>query len=515
MSAPNDGFPSLLLDRPDEIRALRKVLEDAGFNHKDVIEVLGEDGVSAFGDKDMMVCAWRTREKTALNALIRMFILEAPVPIDSARQLLSPGTVALLTDAGLAAVRDGQMTASMKLLPYESFLFSFDIRRKLLSDASQDYVMGLGKSTMMLSNMTVRRPSRLTLDLGSGGGFQAIMASRHSEHVIASDLNPRAVRIAKFNAALNGLDNLECVEGDLFRPVEGRLFDLVVSNPPFVISPERKYTYRDSGLPGDEVCRKIVRGVPAVLAEGGICQILCNWAVRKGEDWRERLKEWFSDTGCDAWILGADSNEASVYASTWIRHTELRETGNYARQFEEWMEYYEGIGIDKVWFGIILMRKRTGGTSWYHAEVAPEKILGECGDDVLRGFAFRDFLEEAKSDEEILDRKYVPSPNLSIDGGHVLEQGGWVERTPRVRLSKGIAHEGDIDPIVAAVITRCDGEAPLLRILQEVAQRFSIDPAVLASPTCQVVRTLVERGFLWPATIGRDGLPLRQSSKPG
>jgi SAM-dependent methyltransferase len=444
-----------------------------------------------------------------------MFILEAPVPIDNAQRLLSRETVGLLADAGLVSVTDGQVTASMKLLPYENFIYSFDNRRKLLSDASHDYVMGIGKSTMMLSNMTVRRPSRLTLDLGCGCGFQAAMASRHSEHVVASDLNPRAVRIAKFNAALNGLDNLECVEGDLFRPVEGRLFDLVVSNPPFVISPERRYAYRDSVLPGDEVCRKIVREVPSVLAEGGICQILCNWAVRKGEEWRERLKEWFPETGCDAWILAADSTEASVYASTWIRHTELRETDKYARQFEEWMEYYENIGLEKVWFGFIMMRKRAGGANWYRAEIAPEKILGDCGDDVARGFAFRDFLEDTKSDEEILARRYVPSPNLSIDGGHVLEQKGWVERTPRLRLSKGIAHEGDIDPIVAAVITRCDGEAPLLRILQEVAQRFSIDPAVLAPPTCQVVRTLVERGFLWPATIGHDGLPLRQSSKSG
>lgn len=515
MITQNDSLPPLLLDRPDDIRALRKALDDAGFNHKGVLDILGADGVTTFGDKDTMVCGWRTREQTALNALIRMFILEAPVPVDSARRLLPQGTVDLLADAGLVSVGDGQVTASMKLLPYENFIFSFDNRRRLMSDASQDYVMGLGKSTMMLSNMTVRRPSRLTLDLGCGCGFQAAMASRHSGHVVASDLNPRAVRIAKFNAALNSLDNLECVEGDLFRPVAGRLFDLVVSNPPFVISPERKYAYRDSGMAGDDVCRKIVREVPSVLAEGGICQILCNWAVRKGEDWRERLKEWFRDTGCDAWILSSDSNEASVYASTWIRHTELRETEKYARQFEEWMEYYESIGIDKVWFGFIMMRKRTGAACWYRAEVSPEKILGDCGDDVARGFAFRDFLEEAKSDEDILARRYVPSPNLSIDAGHFIGQGGWVERTPRLRLSQGIAYEGDIDPIVAAVISQCDGEATLFRILQEVAPRFSLDPAVLAPPTCQVVRTLVERGFLLPITIGDDWLPLQHTSKSG
>lgn len=72
MSAQNNGFPPLLLDRPDDIRALRKALDAAGFNHKDVLDVLGADGVTAVGDKDTMMCAWRTREQAALNALIRL-----------------------------------------------------------------------------------------------------------------------------------------------------------------------------------------------------------------------------------------------------------------------------------------------------------------------------------------------------------------------------------------------------------------------------------------------------------
>ena len=249
--------------------------------------------------------------------------------------------------------------------------------------------MGIGKSTMMLCNMTVRRPSRLTLDLGCGCGFQATMASRHSERVVALDLNPRAVRLARFNAALNGLTNLEFVEGDLFGPVEGRLFDLVVSNPPFVISPEKQYAYRDSGMEGDAVCRKIVRDVPRFLAEGGICQILCNWAVRNGEDWRKNLEGWFAGTGCDAWVLRSETTEVESYASTWIRHTELRDTDRHAHRFEEWMEHYGKLGIETVCFGFILMRKRGGGANWYRAEVSPDHRSRDdaAARDILRGDA--------------------------------------------------------------------------------------------------------------------------------
>ena len=52
---------------------------------------------------------------------------------------------------------------------------------------------------------------------------------------------------------------VELVEGDLFEPVEGCDFDLIVCNPPYVISPESDIIYRDSGVPGDAFCEALVR----------------------------------------------------------------------------------------------------------------------------------------------------------------------------------------------------------------------------------------------------------------
>ena len=91
------------------------------------------------------------------------------------------------------------------------------------------------------------------------------------------------------------------------RPGAGERFDLIVSNPPYVISPLRRYLFRDSGLPVDEVCRSIVRAAPAHLDVGGHCQLLASWAHVAGEDWRQRLETWFAGTGCDAYVLRARS----------------------------------------------------------------------------------------------------------------------------------------------------------------------------------------------------------------
>src|SRR5262249_58414511 len=107
-----------------------------------------------------------------------------------------------------------------------------------------------------LAHLAVRPGCRRALDLGTGCGFLAFLASSHSDHVDATDVNPRAVNLARFGALLNGVANLTCVQGDLFSPVEGRQFDLITMNPPFVISPSSGRMWRDSGMRGDRFCRK-------------------------------------------------------------------------------------------------------------------------------------------------------------------------------------------------------------------------------------------------------------------
>ncbi len=101
------------------------------------------------------------------------------------------------------------------------------------------------------------RPAELggtALDLGTGCGVQALLADDSYDRVVATDRNPRAAADARLAAALNRTV-LDVRTGDLLEPVAGESFDLVVSNPPFVVGPQRRYAYRDSGLPGDEICR--------------------------------------------------------------------------------------------------------------------------------------------------------------------------------------------------------------------------------------------------------------------
>jgi methylase of polypeptide subunit release factors len=68
--------------------------------------------------------------------------------------------------------------------------------------------MGVTPSSVLLSNITIHRPVASALDLGTGAGVQALLAARHAEHIVATDISPRAIEFTRFNCRLNGVDNV-------------------------------------------------------------------------------------------------------------------------------------------------------------------------------------------------------------------------------------------------------------------------------------------------------------------
>ena len=74
------------------------------------------------------------------------------------------------------------------------------------------------------------------LDLGTGCGVLAILVSSFSKEVIGTDLNPRAINFAQFNSLLNQAKDVSFYHGDLYNPVKSVQFNMILSNPPSLIS---------------------------------------------------------------------------------------------------------------------------------------------------------------------------------------------------------------------------------------------------------------------------------------
>lgn len=122
-------------------------------------------------------------------------------------------------------------------------------------------------------NAALISPGAEVLDLGTGSGICAVFAARHARHVIAVDLNAAAVRCASINALLNRLeDRIEARHGDLFQPLAGKRFDLILFNPPFVLGEPRDD--RDRAWRSVGVAERFADGLDQHLKPSGSALVL-------------------------------------------------------------------------------------------------------------------------------------------------------------------------------------------------------------------------------------------------
>ena len=107
------------------------------------------------------------------------------------------------------------------------------------------------------------------LDLGTGSGVLAILASKlGAGNVVATDVSDRAIKIAKRNAEVNGVE-IDFRVGDLFNPVRGELFDLIICNPPMTPSPIQLRRFTWGGVDGRLILDRIIDEAPSHLRRNG------------------------------------------------------------------------------------------------------------------------------------------------------------------------------------------------------------------------------------------------------
>jgi hypothetical protein len=284
--------------------------------------------------------------------------------------------------------------------------------------------------------------------------------------------------------------------GDLLDPVAGETFGLVVANPPFVISPSERYLFRDGAHPVDELCRALVRAVPAHLAEGGHFQCLASWAQVAGEDWRDRLAGWFAGTGCDALVLAREALDPADHAANWLRQTEAPD--GWEPEYDRWMAYYEHHRIEAIGLGLVTMRRRAGGQGWFRAEEAGQDFAMPCGDHLGAAFELADFLDAHEGDRLAAAHLRV-APDVVLDERARPAGAGWSVADRRLRQTAGLCREGEVDGAVAAIVAACGGAQPLGAVLDAVARAAGAEPLAVARAALPVIRRLVEQGFLLPA----------------
>jgi hypothetical protein len=431
---------------------------------------------------------------------MRLFLAKAMVPEAALREAIAPMSLESWERVGLIGRQNGAAFARLRILPFDNLYVAQEIFTRGLKLAP-DFVVGIGAATMTMVNFMIRRPSRLALDMGTGCGLLALLKSAESDRVIAADRNSRAVRMTDFNVRLNGLTNVDCREGDLFEPVNGLKFDLILSNAPFVISPSSGYLYLDGGMQGDQFCQRLVRGAAQHLTEKGYCQFLCNWAHLQGQDWEERLKHWFEGTGCNVWVMRGATEDPTVYAKKWIEHIEADESPDFPRIYEEWMDFYRRERIEAISMGMITMQRSPGAPNWFRIDPQPEVKNRDLGNDIIRIFELKDYLGTVQSDDALLKAALRPNPDLRLDVQYEPAADGWRPLSHVLRIERGLGFIAKTDELAAKFITGCDGTRTVDALLKEIASIARMDYDQMMPGLLHLVRHLIERGFLVPASF--------------
>jgi SAM-dependent methyltransferase len=475
-------------ESPEAAVELARFLRAAGYETPGIQERLATGDQLLARSPELPAYLRRLGDADELAVLVRLFLLGVPVARPRFVELVGTELRELLAQAGLLLEDGDTVHGAARLVPHDKLLIASD--HAGTAEGHADHVPGVHRPSVALAHLTVRGEGERALDVGTGNGIQAILLAAHAEHVVATDVNPRALAYAAFNAALNGARNVETRRGSFFAPVEGERFDLVVANPPYVVSPESAYLFRDAGMRGDAVSEQVVRAAPAVLAPGGFASLLIAWALDP-DDPGARPRRWLEGSGCDAVLLHTSTDDPIETATVWNRDLVDRPEA-YAEALDRWLAYYRELGIEHLGYACLVLRRRADGRGgWVRTLGLPRAALRPAGRHVRKLFEAHDRLAELEPGDSLLDRRLRVVDETVVMRETRFADGRWHAGSVTLRLESGLPFSAELDAPTARLVRGLDGSQTLRAALDAAVDDDAAPEAGLA-----VARSMLEVGFL-------------------
>ncbi|MDO5865978.1 MULTISPECIES: methyltransferase [Paenarthrobacter] len=528
-------------DQPALLAALADAFKSVNYTLDGVADLLGPSAYAALG-RDQIIPALLATERTSgsdqaglrgLTVLVRLWLLAVPQAVADVDAALPGPSANGLAELGLVSIADGVVTAAVDVRPYgwdanpdgsggaELWVASDLAAHQQPGVLRHDHVLGIGQASTTLVQTTIRPHAKRALDLGTGCGIQTFHLLHHCEHVTATDISERALAFTRFNLVLNAAalevdpNNLEARIslrlGSLLEPVEGERFDLVVSNPPFVITPRTKgesaadqFTYRDGGLPGDQIVSSLVKSLGSVLEPGGTAQMLGNWEITAGAQWKDRPASWLEGSGLDVWFIQREQVGPEQYAETWLQDaSESRDPNHYKEAYAAYLEDFASRNVEGIGFGMIWLRRPAGsqGTISRFEEIT-YPIEQPIGPHLGAAIARADWLSANQLNEahllvaEDVTEERHQRPGAEHPGVILLRQGAGLRRTNLLSSE------------LAGFVSACDGDLSVNQIITALEALLGgeegFDAEAFTSTLFHEVGNLVLDGFLVPDEPGKS-----------
>jgi HemK-related putative methylase len=358
------------------LRGLAERLRAAGYDAAGLRERVGIQRPDDVGLLNHAPTCERLRtDDSALAVAVRLFYLEEDEPARRLRALLSPADQRRLQQIRLLGP---QVRARMRIDAHAALLVLADRRFRApdlggLGLPRGDMVYPPGGDSALLADALPERDGERVLDLCTGSGIQALNVAPRAAHVVAVDIGVRSAALAHLNAAMNGVANVAVRRGDLFAPVRGERFDLILANPPFVPAPRRGPAYHSGGPRGDRVLRRVVAGLENHLRDGGRALVISHLAVRRGESVAAVVQPWVREFCGRVLALVLERGTPVDLAAAQALFALDDGFGSYAAEVRRWVAYLERQRIEHI--ALLLMAAERGPRAELEVVEAFQRVL--------------------------------------------------------------------------------------------------------------------------------------------
>ncbi len=487
---------------PERFAALRAFFEEAGFTAEGVCARTECEEIYSFVTLDEGR-KQSAEVKDTRDTLVRLFMDSCSLEPSLVADHLPGEVISALEDSGFLEVDPADsalVRGSVLLYPVEGLWVASDARWLRLPGVPSTHVNeppddvvypAITWSGRTYQHLLSRRPAERVLELCSGTGIAALMAARRGGHAWAVDITARSTAFAQVNAALNGLENVTALEGDLYGPVRGMEFDLIAVHPPYVPSPDNRVVYSDGGEDGESITRRVVGELSGQLAPGGRLYCTCVLSDRKGKPVEARVREF----------LGPDEG---AYDVAWVCGPRMEPLENLVSRLDRGNLTIEGAAMLHRLFREREVEALVGGTLVIErvADARPAFTLRRrVGDEFHRDWLEWALRWEAAASDPGLVARVFESPARLPDWVRLhmvnrLHRGGWQGEEARIVTPLPFPFSWDAAPEALQFLAACDGSRTVRELLGALQAEGVLPPDVPPEQFATLVTQLVGSGVL-------------------
>ena len=484
---------------PRQFAGIRDFLSEAGYTAPAICERLGVADISSLvaGDRGR----FKATVEDALDILTRVFLVGAYASVQQTEQLLPREVLAAMLEVGLLEYDEKHpelLFSPVMFYPVYGIYTASDRYTHPAGepvDTPQDVVFpAISPHSGHFLSILPETPCDHFLDIGGGAGVAALgAAARYAGHAWSLDITERATLYALWNKALNGLENVTVLQGDLFQPVAGKTFDRIVTHPPYDANITPRHVYCDGGEDGESIIRRLFQDAPRYLKPGGRLYCMARVADLFSAKLEERVQAWTGGE-CDVAVIerelvSPDEVALGNFVSSRASHEAFAaHKSQLAKLNIEWLCYACIVVQKRLEQRPTFMVRRERGPRWESASV--EGLLN---------------LQTAiaADPDRIAKLNLRASPHLELLVRHGIKDGRFAPSNFTLQVQGPLKAEMEVQPALVDLVSRFTGGATPERIFTEMTKQCAFPSEGGEAAFLEIVRGLLSAGVLSIARPGR------------